>query len=46
MGTIYLRWYTIHVVWQAGNYNFDVAIIVIVVASDGLARSRWSSYCN
>ena len=46
MGIIYLRCYTIHVVWQAGNDNFDVAIMVTVVASYGIARSSWSSYCN
>ena len=38
MGTIYLRCYTIHVVWQAGNDNFDVAIMVTVIASYGVAR--------
>ena len=46
MGIIYLRCYTKHVVWQAGNDNFDVAIMVAVVAFYGVARSRWSSYCN
>ena len=30
----------------AGNDKFDVAIMVTVVASYGVAQSRWSSYCN
>ena len=46
MGIIYSRCYITHVVSQAGNDNFDVAIMVAVVASYGVARSRWSSYCN
>ena len=46
MGIIYLRCYTIHVVWQASNDNFDVGIMVTLVASYSVARSRWSSYCN
>ena len=46
MGIIYSRCYTKHVVWQVGKDNFDVAIMVIVVASQGVARSRWSSYYN
>ena len=29
-----------HVISQAGNDNIDVAIMVTVVASDGVARSR------
>ena len=28
----------VHVVWQAGNDNFDVAIMVTVIASYGVAR--------
>ena len=37
---------TLLVIWQAGNDNFDVGIMVTVVASCGVARSCWSSYCN
>ena len=49
MGTIYLRCYTIHVVWQADNDNFDMAIMVTVVASYGVATisgNLWEYHIN